>query len=36
VEAALRDLDWSIVGLIASPIEGGGGNREFLIGANRG
>jgi 23S rRNA (cytidine1920-2'-O)/16S rRNA (cytidine1409-2'-O)-methyltransferase len=36
VETALRDLGWRIVGLIPSPIEGGDGNREFLIGARRG
>jgi 23S rRNA (cytidine1920-2'-O)/16S rRNA (cytidine1409-2'-O)-methyltransferase len=36
VERALRDLRWSIVGLMPSPIEGGDGNREFLIGARRG
>ena len=26
---------WSVVGVIASPITGGGGNLEFLIGARR-
>jgi len=28
-------LGWSVVGLIPSPIEGGDGNREFLLGARR-
>lgn len=27
----LTDIGWKVEGLIASPIEGGGGNREFLI-----
>jgi 23S rRNA (cytidine1920-2'-O)/16S rRNA (cytidine1409-2'-O)-methyltransferase len=27
---------WHVVGLIPSPIEGGSGNREFLLGARRG
>jgi 23S rRNA (cytidine1920-2'-O)/16S rRNA (cytidine1409-2'-O)-methyltransferase len=27
---------WRVDGVIASPIEGGGGNREFLIGATHG
>jgi 23S rRNA (cytidine1920-2'-O)/16S rRNA (cytidine1409-2'-O)-methyltransferase len=31
-----NDLGWRIGGLILSPIEGGDGNREFLIGAERG
>jgi 23S rRNA (cytidine1920-2'-O)/16S rRNA (cytidine1409-2'-O)-methyltransferase len=30
------DLGWRVGGLILSPIEGGDGNREFLIGAERG
>jgi 23S rRNA (cytidine1920-2'-O)/16S rRNA (cytidine1409-2'-O)-methyltransferase len=33
----IRDvLGWTVDGVIASPIEGGDGNREFLIGARRG
>jgi 23S rRNA (cytidine1920-2'-O)/16S rRNA (cytidine1409-2'-O)-methyltransferase len=36
VETLIRTLGWRIDGLIASPIEGGDGNREFLIGASRG
>jgi 23S rRNA (cytidine1920-2'-O)/16S rRNA (cytidine1409-2'-O)-methyltransferase len=31
-----RDLGWRIGGVILSPIAGGDGNREFLIGADRG
>jgi 23S rRNA (cytidine1920-2'-O)/16S rRNA (cytidine1409-2'-O)-methyltransferase len=31
-----RDLGWRVGGVILSPIEGGDGNREFLIGADRG
>ncbi|MBX9932919.1 MAG: TlyA family RNA methyltransferase [Methylobacterium sp.] len=33
VEATLLGLGFTILGLIASPIEGGDGNREFLVGA---
>ena len=29
-------MGWRIGGVILSPIEGGDGNREFLIGADRG
>ena len=29
-------MGWRVDGLIPSPIEGGAGNREFLIGARRG
>jgi len=32
----LRELQWTVDGVIPSPIEGGDGNREFLIGARRG
>ena len=35
ISAMLTRLGWSIVGLVASPIEGGDGNVEFLIGARR-
>jgi 23S rRNA (cytidine1920-2'-O)/16S rRNA (cytidine1409-2'-O)-methyltransferase len=31
-----RALGWGVIGIIASPIEGGDGNREFLLGAARG
>jgi 23S rRNA (cytidine1920-2'-O)/16S rRNA (cytidine1409-2'-O)-methyltransferase len=31
-----RDLGWRVSGVILSPIAGGDGNREFLIGAERG
>ncbi|HMN86289.1 MAG TPA: TlyA family rRNA (cytidine-2'-O)-methyltransferase, partial [Bauldia sp.] len=30
------EMGWRVAGLILSPIEGGDGNREFLIGASRG
>jgi 23S rRNA (cytidine1920-2'-O)/16S rRNA (cytidine1409-2'-O)-methyltransferase len=36
VEALLRERGFAILGLIASPILGGDGNQEFLIGAQRG
>jgi 23S rRNA (cytidine1920-2'-O)/16S rRNA (cytidine1409-2'-O)-methyltransferase len=36
ISQALAGLGWTILGLVASPIEGGDGNREFLIGARRG
>lgn len=32
----LRTLGWRVLGVIPSPIAGGDGNREFLIGADRG
>jgi 23S rRNA (cytidine1920-2'-O)/16S rRNA (cytidine1409-2'-O)-methyltransferase len=35
VSALIRSLGWRVEGLIPSPIEGGDGNREFLIGASR-
>ncbi len=35
IVAALEELRFTIVGLIPSPIEGGDGNREFLVGAVR-
>lgn len=35
VEGEIAALGWRIVGRIASPIEGGDGNREFLVGAVR-
>ena len=30
------DLDWRVAGIIPSPIEGGDGNREYLLGAQHG
>ena len=35
VEKLVQDLGWRRIGLMASPIEGGDGNREFLIAAER-
>ncbi|MGO9673779.1 MAG: TlyA family RNA methyltransferase [Methylocella sp.] len=35
IETLIQSLGWRIDGLIPSPIEGGDGNREFLIGASR-
>jgi 23S rRNA (cytidine1920-2'-O)/16S rRNA (cytidine1409-2'-O)-methyltransferase len=34
--AFVADLGWEEIGLIESPIRGGDGNREFLMGARRG
>ena len=34
--AAVQDLGWTVRGVIDSPIEGGDGNREFLLCAERG
>ena len=36
IEAFVRSLDWQVLGLMPSPITGGDGNREFLLGATRG
>ena len=36
IEAKLIELGWTIAGIIESPIRGGDGNREFLIGAKHG
>jgi 23S rRNA (cytidine1920-2'-O)/16S rRNA (cytidine1409-2'-O)-methyltransferase len=36
IETSLRELGWTVVGTMDSPILGGDGNREFLIGARRG
>jgi 23S rRNA (cytidine1920-2'-O)/16S rRNA (cytidine1409-2'-O)-methyltransferase len=33
IEQRVASLGWTVLGLIASPIEGGDGNREFLLGA---
>ena len=35
IKRFVQSLGWRVDGLIASPIEGGDGNREFLIGASR-
>ena len=35
ISALVQSLGWRVDGLIPSPIEGGDGNREFLIGASR-
>jgi predicted rRNA methylase YqxC with S4 and FtsJ domains len=35
IAALFETLGWKVIGLIPSPIEGGDGNREFLIGARR-
>ncbi len=35
IEAWLADRAWRVMGRIPSPIEGGDGNREFLVGAIR-
>jgi 23S rRNA (cytidine1920-2'-O)/16S rRNA (cytidine1409-2'-O)-methyltransferase len=36
IEALVKNLGWEILGLIPSPIAGGDGNREFLLGGRRG
>jgi 23S rRNA (cytidine1920-2'-O)/16S rRNA (cytidine1409-2'-O)-methyltransferase len=36
VEARLEALGWRVHGTVDSPLRGGGGNREFLLGAARG
>ncbi len=35
ITQAVADLGWTVLGLIPSPIDGGDGNREFLLGARR-
>ena len=35
IESLVGHLGWRVLGLIPSPIEGGDGNREFLLGARR-
>ncbi len=35
IEALVAELGWSVLGVIPSPIEGGDGNREFLLAARR-
>ena len=34
IAAFAASLGWNVAGIIPSPIEGGEGNREFLMGAN--
>lgn len=36
ITSVAQDLGWSVRGVIESPIEGGDGNREFLLCADRG
>ena len=36
IRASVHSLGWRVLGMIPSPITGGGGNREFLLGAARG
>jgi 23S rRNA (cytidine1920-2'-O)/16S rRNA (cytidine1409-2'-O)-methyltransferase len=36
IEAFVASLGWTVIATLASPIEGGDGNREFLLGARRG
>ena len=36
VATMVHSLGWRVIGLAPSPIEGGDGNREFLLGARRG
>jgi len=36
IEAFVASLGWTVIGTLESPIEGGDGNREFLLGARRG
>ena len=35
IAAFAASLGWNVAGVIPSPIEGGEGNREFLLGATR-
>jgi 23S rRNA (cytidine1920-2'-O)/16S rRNA (cytidine1409-2'-O)-methyltransferase len=35
IAATVTALSWRVLGVIPSPIEGGDGNREFLLGASR-
>ncbi len=35
IAGLVKVLGWDVIGLINSPIEGGDGNREFLLGARR-
>jgi 23S rRNA (cytidine1920-2'-O)/16S rRNA (cytidine1409-2'-O)-methyltransferase len=33
IAACVRSLGWDVMSVIPSPIEGGEGNKEFLLGA---
>jgi 23S rRNA (cytidine1920-2'-O)/16S rRNA (cytidine1409-2'-O)-methyltransferase len=35
IAAFAASLGWNVAGIIPSPIEGGEGNKEFLLGARR-
>jgi 23S rRNA (cytidine1920-2'-O)/16S rRNA (cytidine1409-2'-O)-methyltransferase len=35
ISACVADLGWHVLGIMPSPITGGDGNREFLLGAIR-
>jgi 23S rRNA (cytidine1920-2'-O)/16S rRNA (cytidine1409-2'-O)-methyltransferase len=35
VVAFVEDAGWRVLGVVASPVEGGDGNREFLVGAEK-
>ncbi len=35
IAALVKNLGWNLIGLIDSPIQGGDGNHEFLLGARR-
>ena len=35
IAACVGSLGWRVMGTIPSPIAGGDGNREFLLGASR-
>jgi 23S rRNA (cytidine1920-2'-O)/16S rRNA (cytidine1409-2'-O)-methyltransferase len=35
IAAFATSLGWDVIGIIPSPIEGGEGNKEFLMGADR-
>jgi 23S rRNA (cytidine1920-2'-O)/16S rRNA (cytidine1409-2'-O)-methyltransferase len=36
IERLVRSLGWQAIGILPSPIEGGDGNQEFLLGATKG
>jgi 23S rRNA (cytidine1920-2'-O)/16S rRNA (cytidine1409-2'-O)-methyltransferase len=36
MSAFVTGLGWTVAGVVPSPISGGDGNREFLLGASRG
>jgi 23S rRNA (cytidine1920-2'-O)/16S rRNA (cytidine1409-2'-O)-methyltransferase len=36
IESLVKSLGWQIIGIMPSPIEGGDGNQEFLLGAIQG